>query len=80
MLERKTWDEFRKTGLLFIVNQLLHAFGWVIVFESYNDGQLDVYPARTKWRGFTEEAQTDGYKKVTVYMNENAGKLMEDVK
>ena len=33
MVKKKTWQEFRKTGLLWFMNTILHAFGWAIVVE-----------------------------------------------
>ena len=33
MVKKKTWQEFRKTGLLWFINTILHAFGWAIVVE-----------------------------------------------
>lgn len=33
MVTKKEWIEFRSTGLLLIINQILHIFGWVIVYE-----------------------------------------------
>lgn len=82
MIKRKTWDEFRDTGLLWFVNMILHAFGWVIVYEyeEFEDGRKDmqVYPARCKFRGFPEKYNTEGYIKVSEYMKENAEVLAEE--
>lgn len=33
MINKKTWDEFRATGLLWLVNTILHVFGWAIVVD-----------------------------------------------
>jgi hypothetical protein len=33
MVTKKEWSEFRSTGLVLIVNQILHIFGWALVFE-----------------------------------------------
>lgn len=43
MITKKSWSEFRETGLLLLVNTILHAFGWAIVFgfESYDKEQDD---------------------------------------
>lgn len=78
MVFKKTWGQFRKTGLLFFANQVLHFFGWAIVVEygSYNkekdEGDIkNVYPARVKYRGFCEEAVTQGHKKVARYLKED---------
>lgn len=56
MMERKTWVEFQKAGLLWWVNRILHTFRWSIVIEQGADGSVgDVYPARTSWLGFDGE-------------------------
>jgi hypothetical protein len=34
-MTKKEWSEFRSTGLLLFINQILHVFGWAIVFEIY---------------------------------------------
>lgn len=81
MIQKKTWEEFRATGLLLIINQLLHVFGWAIVCE-YDDKThelVNVYPARVKFRGFDEQSTTESYKKVTDYMIENAKDLKDDL-
>ena len=53
MLTKKTWNEFRSTGLLVFVNTFLHIFGWAIVVELGDDGKETVYPYRTRFRGFS---------------------------
>lgn len=73
MIEKKTWDEFRNNGLLWWVNRILHLLGWALVYE---DGQ--VYPARTKFRGFGPEQETEGYIKVSKYLEENIDVLLEE--
>lgn len=61
MVTRKTWKEFRKSGLLWFINSMLHAFGWAIVFYTKEDGTLEVYPARVRFRGFDTDTNTKGY-------------------
>lgn len=88
MLDKKDWDEFRKTGLLWFINSILHLFGWAIVIEMGDGGATsksgagikDVYPARTIFRGFSEEENTKGYEKVTRYLQENIDGLLEEAK
>lgn len=60
-----SWDAFRKTGLLAFVNGFLHIFGIAIAFDR-NTGIA--FPARTKWRGFSNEAWTKAYRKLSNYM------------
>jgi hypothetical protein len=71
MVDEKSWKEFRESGLLWFVNTILHTFGWALVAE-FEDGKIKrVYPARVKFRGFTEETNTKGYQKVSKYLKEN---------
>lgn len=84
MINKKTWDEFRATGLLWLVNTILHVFGWAIVVdvdkdESGNFVTKTVYPARTRYRGFPEEVNDRGYKNITDYMVNNAKELWNEV-
>ncbi|MFA5317463.1 MAG: hypothetical protein WC369_08585 [Dehalococcoidales bacterium] len=85
MVEKKTWKEFRVSGLLWWINMILHTFGWAIVvdFEDYNketdDGIIrEVYPARVKFRGFAEKNNTEGYIKVSGYLKENSEQLEKE--
>lgn len=80
MIDKKSWEEFRSTGLLWFINTFLHAFGWAICVELDDDGNVvDSYPARVKFRGFAEENNDKGYQSITKYMAENATELLEDV-
>jgi hypothetical protein len=77
----KTWDEFYETGLLMFINQLLHIFGWAILFQAEEDGTVTrVYPVRTKYRGFDEDVQSKSFIKISKYMKQNAKKLLNEVK
>ena len=60
-------------------NSILHAFGWAIVIEFKNDKELRVYPARVKYRGFSEESSSKSYKRIAKYMQENAEELLKEV-
>ena len=75
MVNKKTWQEFRDTGLLLLVNQFLHIFGWAIVIEVDNDKIVASYPARVRFRGFDTQSCSNAYKKVSKYMSENAAEL-----
>lgn len=80
MIEKKSWNEFRNTGLFWYVNVILHAFGWVLVVELSDDGNVtDCYPARCKFRGFSEDTNTHGYGKVGRYIAENGLDLLKDL-
>jgi len=75
-INKKTWSEFRDTGLFWWMNMLLHTFGWAIVISTNEEGVETVYPARTNARGFSEESNGRGYTKVANYMAANG----EDIK
>ena len=77
-MTKKTWKEFRDSGLLWWVNRTLHLFGWAIVCQGeHKDGEdsefviAEVYPARVPFRGFTQDMETNGFKKLTNYINDN---------
>lgn len=85
MIEKKTWQEFRQSGLFCGINMILHTFGWAIVvnFEDYDKKTdsgtiVEVYPARVKFRGFGENNNTEGYQKISRFMKENAEHLEKE--
>jgi hypothetical protein len=85
MVTKKTWQEFRETGLLLFINQMLHLFGWAVVFEYESfDNKTDkgiikeIYPARVKFRGFHEEAVGESYKNITKYLDKNIKALVKE--
>lgn len=80
MVDKKTWEEFRNAGLLWWINMILHTFGWAIVVDlDMETGKIsDCYPARIKFRGFDENSNSNGYIKVTKFMNENAEELYKE--
>lgn len=80
MINRKTWEEFRNSGLLWWINQQLHIFGWSIIVVMEDDKILEAYPARVKFRGFDDNNNTQGYIKVSKYMKENAEELLDEAK
>lgn len=71
MVQKRSWKEFRDTGLLFYINQVLHAFGWAIVLVVDDNVVLQSYPARIKFRGFSEDCVEDGYNKIDKYIRED---------
>ncbi len=79
MIDKKSWSEFKDSGLLFYINQILHAFGWAIVFElDDNETVSDVYPARVKFRGFGENSIKNGYQKIGKYLKENSEDIYKE--
>ena len=78
-INERPWKEFQETGLLLIINQILHIFGWAIVMEMKDGIVIKVYPARVKFRGFGEKSIDKAYEKVTRYMVDNAEELYYEV-
>ncbi|MCR8994698.1 hypothetical protein [Brevibacillus laterosporus] len=77
MIKHKSWEEFHKTGLLWFINTTLHMFGWTLMFDTETK---IVTPARCKYRGYSEDITSDGYKKVSQYMKDNAEELVAESK
>ena len=81
MADKKTWQEFRESGLLWWINMILHTFGWAIVVDVEDDGTVsNAYPARVKFRGFDEKSNAKGYQAVSEYLKENADVLAAESK
>ncbi len=79
MIDRKTWEDFYATGLLWWVNRVLHLFGWAIVVEVRSDDSISVcYPARVKFRGFDTDTEEENFKKLSKYLEENATELRKE--
>ncbi|WP_244241905.1 hypothetical protein [Leptospira kanakyensis] len=83
-IDPKTWDEFIDTGLFLFLNSFLHIFGWAIVVEYEggvkNRSVRNAYPARTKYRGFSENKVEEAYKRTAEYLNQNSSKLLDEIK
>lgn len=81
MVNKKTWDEFQNSGLLWWINMILHTFGWSIVFAlDENKKIVEVYPARVRYRGFYEKLNIEGYIKVSEYINKESNQLLKESK
>lgn len=78
MTKRKSWDEFRNSGMLWWINMILHTFGWAICTEIEDGKVVDAFPSRVKFRGFNEDNNTKGYIKVSQYMADNANDLLNE--
>lgn len=79
MVTKKSWQDFRDTGLFMFINSILHAFGWAIVVEVNETGIItDCYPARVKFRGFDSEDQTEMHKKIGNYLKDNSEELAKE--
>lgn len=79
MVQKKSWKEFRESGLLLYINQILHVFGWAIVVELKDNEIVDIYPARVKFRGFDNESVSNSYKSITSYLKNNIDELEKEV-
>lgn len=83
MVSPATWEQFRRSGLLWWVNRTLHLFGWAIVVEVDEDdpnGKIKkCYPARCRFRGFDEKSEDQGFKRLTRHMRDSARRLKADV-
>lgn len=81
MIDKKTWSEFRTSGMLWFINTILHAFGWAIVLDIDNNGEVSgCFPARVKFRGFSEEVNTKGYIALSEYLKKNIDDIAEEAK
>lgn len=80
-IEESSWEEFANAGLFWWVNRSLHLFGWVLVYETYEDSDKvsRVYPAMCRYRGFSEEVEESGFRKVTAHIKSRMSHLLEDV-
>ena len=70
-----SWKQFQAVGGLWLVNRALHVFGLcLVVTQEKEDGEiLDAFPARVTFRGFAEDEDAEGFKRITAYMaNESA--------
>lgn len=79
MVDKKTWSEFKETGLLLFINNILHVFGWAIVFATDKEGKIiDVYPARVKFRGFDGENSSESHLKIAKWIDANHSELLKE--
>lgn len=79
-LGKREWSEFREAKMFWFINRIIHIFGWAIALEMKDDIITDVYPIRTKYRGFSEKSESDGFIGITEYMLENAEELLKEAK
>lgn len=79
-LKAADWAEFRAAGLLWWVNQQLHLFGWALTLNISEGKVIDVYPARTLFRGFSTDVNDAGYKNLTTHVASNIKYLKEAFK
>jgi hypothetical protein len=78
-IARRTWEELRDSGLLWALNNFLHMFGWAIVIEEDDDGDVVVaYPARVKYLAFDYKTQVAAQRKLRRYMTEQGYSLFKE--
>lgn len=76
MLARSTWADFADSGLFWWVNRGLHLFGWALVRVVEADGSIsEVFPARCRFRGFDQETEEEGFRKLSDHLEANAQAL-----
>lgn len=68
--------EFKESGMLWFVNSILHAFGMALTWNPETDV---IEPVITKFRGFEEKYNDQGYRALTEYMRDNSASLIPDV-
>lgn len=76
MIKEISAKEFHSTGLLLVINNILHLFGFAIAYDSDNDR---LYPAMCKFRGFDEKSIDNSTKRIYNYLNENLNNIEKDV-
>jgi len=82
MVNKKTWEEFRQTGLFLFINGILHAFGWAITIEVDENGKAiegSAVPARVKFRGFDSKNTSESHERIAKYLKENSEELFNEI-
>lgn len=77
MGKKLTPTEFRRTGLLWYLNQQLHLFGLALVVQINDDKSEELYVQETDFRGFSVDANDTGYRRVTKYLDSKIKNLKE---
>lgn len=73
--EERSWQEFADAGLFWWINRGLHLFGWAIAREVIDGQIIRVYPTRVGFRGFDEDCESQGFKKLTAHLKSNIDEL-----
>ena len=78
-IDKRSWQEFKRVKLLWWVNRSLHLFGWALIAEVDKNGFVtNVYPARVKFRGFSEKVEQEGFRDLSDYIEENIGEISDE--
>ena len=70
-----TGKEFRESGALWFVNSILHLFGMAITWNPDTD---ELKASIVRFRGFNEECNDSGYKKLSNYLKDNIAEIEKD--
>lgn len=71
-VQRRSWNEFRDSGLLWFTNRILHVFGWSIICKIEDNNEItEIYPARVQYRGFPESVEENGFRALSQHIFEN---------
>lgn len=70
-----TGKEFRESGALWFVNQVLHLFGMAI---SWNPDTDELKANIVRYRGFAQVCNDIGYKNLSNYLKDNINELEKD--
>lgn len=80
IMRKKTWNEFRDSKMLWFINRTIHLFGWAICVEIIDGDIVEVFPARVKYRGFSEESEAEGFATLTEHIRDNIYDLVDEAK
>lgn len=80
-IDIKPIEEFRSSiGFIFMVNLILHSLGWVLIYSVDQETKEEkLVPARTSWRGFSEETQEEEHTKIARYLADNAPGFVNEI-
>jgi hypothetical protein len=70
-----TGKEFRESGALWFVNSILHLFGMAITWNPDTD---ELKASIVRFRGFKEELNDSGYKKLSNYLKDNIDEIEKE--
>ena len=70
-----TGKEFRESGALWFVNSILHLFGMAITWNPDTD---ELKASIVRFRGFNEDCNDLGYKKLSNYLKDNIVEIEKD--
>lgn len=70
-----TGKEFRESGALWFVNNILHLFGMAITWNPDTD---ELKASIVRFRGFDLKSNDDGYKKLSSYLKDNIIDIEKD--